>query len=112
MSEVEIILICLTVLIYAIWQILWLRDKVISRFAPRGPRYWCGRTLKAEQLKPIIREVQVSNLAKRPPNFGVSSRQMKVACARQALGRLAYFKARSNEQDDSAEGKEPPQRSS
>jgi hypothetical protein len=112
MSKAEIILICVTVFVFAICQMLWLRDKILDRFAPKGPRYWCGRALKAEQLKPQIREVQVNYLANRPPNSSASSRQMKVACARKALGRLSYFKARSNEPDDLAEGKEPPQRSS
>ncbi|MDB6034729.1 MAG: hypothetical protein JWM16_5067, partial [Verrucomicrobiales bacterium] len=45
MDRTELIINCAAILSAVICLLLWLRDNLLSRFAPKNPRYWSGKAL-------------------------------------------------------------------
>jgi hypothetical protein len=97
MDRTELIINCAAILTAVICLLLWLRDKMLSRLAPKDPCYWSGKAFKTEHLRRRIEEVRENPAANLHPNASLSVRRDRISCARRVLKHLAYFRGRDED---------------
>src|SRR3954471_18700614 len=101
MDRTELMIYYATLLTVLICLLLWLRDRMLSRLAPKNPHYWSGHAFDVRSLQPRIKNVRENPVANLHPKESASVRRDRVSCARRALAHLAYFRDRGVEVDGS-----------